>query len=559
MKYLRPAVILLIMSMVVLSACGSPATQAAPAVTEQAPAATQAVTSTTPTAPTPTAASAPAHTLIYAITSEPDTLDWQKTPLAVSYNINFYLSGALAILNDQGTPTPYLAESWTISPDSLTYEFNLRQDVKFSDGTPFTAQDYAWSFNRAIDPATASPVTGPILGVVKSIEAVDDYTLRITLNEPNAPILFNLSDPGYMGPLLQSAVEAGGDNYGRNPVGVGPFKFKEWVTGDHITLERNPDYIWGPAIYNNQGPVNVDAIEFRIIPEYATIVAGLESGDITFANILPRDLASFNSSPNYQVFESLQKGLWPYLSMNVSKAPFDDVRVRQAFNLAIDREAMLTTTTQGNAVPLYGPLSSNQIGYWNGVEQIGYGFDLARAKQLMMDAGYTYDANDMLLTPDGQPFALTLYTTPIDESWIKVAEIAQSQYKQLGVDITLSQLDPGVLIGQVISGDYNITVFGVTALEADVLWSMFHSSQAGAFNTAFTNDPDLDALLAQTRTTTDPAARQEVIDQVQKMIVEKAYIVPVYSSKIFYVINSQVTGATWTIYDILNLADVSFQ
>jgi peptide/nickel transport system substrate-binding protein len=555
MKTVRFVTLAFLIAAMLLSGCTPPAAET--------PAATTAPTQVPPTAvpstavpPTEAPPSLVGGTLIWSIPGEPDTLDWQATALAASYWIDWYLCASLMVLDPSGMPIPYLAESYSISDDGLVYEFKLRQDVMFTNGDPLTAQSFVYSYNRALDPATASPVTATLLAGVTNIEAIDDYTLRLTLSQPNAPLLFNLADPGSMAPVSQASVESQGDQYGRNPAGVGPYMVKEWVTGDHVTLARNPDYNWGPEIAENKGPYNIEEIEFRIIPEYSTTLSGLQAGDITFAQMLPRDVQTFEDAGNFEIFGQLQKGLWPFFFLNISKPPFDNLQVRQAFNLAVDRQGMLDVLAQGDGVIMYGPLSPSQIGYWSGIEQIGYGFDLERAKTLIQEAGYTYDTAGMLLTPDGQPFALTLYTTPVDDTWVKVAEIAKEQYKALGVDITIEQYDPGVLAGMLFGGQYNIATFGVTAMEADILYLMYHSSQIGAgINVTNVNDPALDALLASTRTTTDTAARQEIINQVQQKVVEMALSIPLYDTKTYYILNDTVKGASMLRYDVLNLAD----
>lgn len=492
-------------------------------------------------------------TLVWYLPNEPDSLDWHKAALMASYSVDFYLSAALMMPDENNIPQPYLAESYTVSDDGLVYEFKLRSGVRFHDGTPLTAQDYAWTFNRALAPETASPVAAGYLGPVSSVEAVDDLTLRITLTEPFAPLLFNLSDPGYTGPMPQAAVESMGDEaFARAPIGVGPYIFKEYVTGDHITLTRNPDYTWGPEVLGNTGPYYIETLQYRIIPEYSTMISGMEAGDLSYASILPKDKPTFVDAGNFTLFEQTFKGMGPYLTMNVSQPPFDDLKVRQAFNLAMDRQAMIDTLMLGQASIQYGPLSSSQMGYWAGASEVGYGFDLERAKALMQEAGYTYNA-DGKLEKDGQPFELTLTVCPIDDNSIKVAEISQQQLSELGVDVTIEQLDCGVVVQKIFEGDYQLCVISITAPEADILYFQFHSS--GGLNLGHTNDPELDALLTQSRQTLDPAARQEVLNQIQRMIIEKAYTIPLYMPQSIYVLNGKVKGASMLFFDVLNLAN----
>jgi peptide/nickel transport system substrate-binding protein len=495
------------------------------------------------TVPEEEAGPAVGGTLVWALPAEPDTLDPQKTAAGVSDAVNVMIGASLVMLAPDGSYVPYLAESWEISDDGLVWEFKLKENILFHDGTPLTAEDFVWTFERAMNPDTASPVSATLLQPVASLEAVDDYTLRITLAEPFFPFLNNLASQGYLMPLSQAAVEQWGEDYGRHPVGVGPYRFKEWQTGNKIVLERNPDFDWAPE-YAHQGPRYVENVEFRIIPEYATIVAGLEAGEVDFAEVEPKDLEHLEATGQMEIYAELQQGLRPYVSINTAQPPFDDLRVRQAFNLAVDRDALIRVVELGNAVPQYGPLSPSQTGYWEGVEYIGYGYDLEKAKGLMAEAGYT-PGSDGILEKDGEPLSLVLKTLAI-ESWVKNAQILQEQYKALGVDIQLEQADQGILIPDVLGGNYQMAVFGITWPEADMLFMLFHSSMLGALNTDQVSDPDLDEILTKTRTTVDPAERQQWVNEAQRRIVEQAYAVPLYIPQNFFALNQRVNGEVFS-------------
>jgi peptide/nickel transport system substrate-binding protein len=479
-------------------------------------------------------------TLVYAVSAEPDTLDPAKTGAAVSDIIMNFLGCSLVTIDTEGNVVPYVAESWDVSEDGLTYTFHLRDDVMYHDGKSVTAQDFAWEYNRALDPETASPAAGPSLGNVESITALDDYTLEIKLGSANFPFLFSIGDAGYMQPVNQETFETmGADAFGRAPVGCGPYKLVSWDTGSGLTLERNPEFNWGPAgAWENTGPWYIENIEVRIIPEVATISAGLEAGEIHVAAITQSDKEYLETLDTLNIEGSLQPGLRPYVAINVTHYPFDDVNVRKAFNLAVNREAAVQVLAKGDAVVQYGPLSPAQIGYWDGVEEIGYGYDVEQANTLMEEAGFVKD-DEGFYGKDGERISLTLYTLPI-ETWVKAAELVQQQYKEFGIELTIQQDDQGVLIPVILGGDYDITMFGMTYPEADILYLMFHSSQIGGFDYAMVNDPTLDEILERTRTETDPAARQEAVNEAQQYIVEQAYTIPMYAPINYTAISTSV-------------------
>lgn len=473
--------------------------------------------------------------LVIAAQTEPVSLDAHKA----SGSSILSLFGATLVALDPvtGEPVPYLAKSWTVSADGLTWDFALRDDVTFHDGTPLTAADYAWTFTRWLDPATASP-TVAAYSAIKSAEALEGNVLRLTLYAPFFPLLHSLAN-AFAQPLPQAAVEAMGDDFARKPIGVGPFKVVEWVPGDHLLLERNAAFNWGPAFLQAGAP-NVDQVEIRFSTEYATTLAGLQAGEIdTVLDIMvnPLDVPALQSA-GFSIIDVLAGGMNPYVLMNTSKPPFDDINVRKAFNLALDKDALIAVAAGGNAVPQYGPISASVAGYAPEVEASGYHYDLDAAKAAMAAAGYTPNANG-ILEKDGQPLALTLMLTP---NFATLAQVLQDQYKQLGVDLTLQQADFGTLFGAAVGGEYQLAVGFYDYDEADILYIFYHSSSLGALNVSQINDPTLDAILARTRTETDPAARQAAVTEAQEYIMQQAYVAPIYTPRISVPVSSRVQG-----------------
>jgi peptide/nickel transport system substrate-binding protein len=439
------------------------------------------------------------------------------------------------------------------------WDFKLRDDVKFQDGNPLTAKDFVYTYERAVDPKTASPAAGAMLEPMKTIEAVDDYTLRITLKEPYYPILESLADPGYMMPLEQKNVEELGDKFGHSLISVGPYKLKEWVTGQRVTLEVNPDFKWAPDYAKNKGPYQIQTIEFPIIPEYATIVAGLQSGEINYyVGVEAKDVQTIKDTENFDILEGLQQGLRPYIVLNVAHKPFDDVRVRQAFNYAIDRKTMAKFVVQGFAVDQKGPLTPSQMGYSSEMDSLGYTFDLDKAKALLADAGYKPGA-DGIMAKDGVPLKFKMETLPI-EAWTKAAEVAKDMYKALGVDMEIEQLDPGVLLPKDQKGDFDVSFMGMTYSNEDMMYMIFHSSQIGGMNFTQVKDENLDKLLDETRTETDPAKEQAAVNEAAKYITDNALVVFLYTPTNFAAISKSVQGYVFSTKTLgLYLEDASIK
>jgi peptide/nickel transport system substrate-binding protein len=538
----------LVLLATVFAACAPavPEVQEVP-VTVVVPGTPEVITEVVTATPAPEPVPAVGGTLVIASREEPDTLDLQQSALNVTRGIGNLIGATLVTKDPQTNATiPYLAKSWSVAPDGLTWEFELRQDVKFHDGTPLTAKEYAWTFQRALNPETLSPVAGTALRGVTGVEAADDFTLRFSLAMPNYPLLENLTT-SFFQPLSPAYVEAKGKDYGRNPMGVGPFRFKAWATGEKIVLERNPDFTWGPS-YTHGAPSYIETIEYRFIPENATVVAGLETGEIDLAGVETQDLAHVQELSQYQIVESPYQGSGVILHVNNAEAPLDDVRVRQALNLAVDRDSLIKIILRGHGAPSYGPLQPAVNGYWPGVEYIGYGFDLARAMALMADAGFAPNANG-ILEKDGAPLQLRL---AVAGDSVQAAEVLQQMFKDLGVEITIEQYELGAMINQALSGDYDLMLLAHVWPDSSLLFGLFHSSLIGVLNYSFVNDPQLNPLLEGVVFSTSDEANLKAAADAQRRIVEQANIVFLYapisysalSNKVKGVIASPVTGRT---------------
>ncbi len=471
---------------------------------------------------------------------EPSTLDAHKVAEETATTILQLVGGTLIARDQNGDFVPYLAQAWEISDDGLVWTFSLKKGVKFHDGTELTAHDYAWTFQRILDPETAALTAASLIGSVTTVEAVDDYTLQFTLAEPFFPFLLNLTHP-YLMPLSQAAVEERGDQYGRHPVGVGPYKFKEWRTSEKIVLERNPDFNWGPDYH--PGPFYVETIEFPILFESAIMLAALETGDVDLSYVQGKDMDRIQELEQFQIFELPRTGLGPYVALNVGQPPFDDVLVRRAFNLAADPEPMIKAVAGGYGSPAYGPGASSTSGYWPGVEELGYGYDLEQARALLLEAGYSA-GSDGMLEKDGESFELTLKTAPFEE-WVKIGEILVEQYEVLGVKITIEQQDPGIFLEALFSGDFEFAMMGFGADDIDVLHNYYHSVNIGGENFVQLADSELDEMLDETRRVTDPGERQEWANAAQKHMVEQAYLIPLYTPISFFAVSNRVKGAVW--------------
>ena len=496
--------------------------------------------------------------LSFAIDAEPDNLDPNYSPLRTSQIVFFSIFDCLVARDKDNTFKPWLATSWEISPDGKAYTFKLRNDVKFHDGTPFNAQAVKFNYDRAFDPAFGSRMIGSAGGggFYDSSSVIDDHTVRINLKSSWAPFLDAVS---YLHRIVSPAgVQKHGENFGRNPVGTGPFKFVEWVANDHITLERNPDYTSPATVYKNRGLAQLDRVTFKSIPEPGTRTAVLEKGEADVAMTLPpQDTLRLNQDGRFQLIIGKQPGAPFLFPINVTKPPTDELAVRQAVNYGVDREAIVNIV-YGPYQPLgantaaYGPLSPGTYGYDKSVEI--YKYEPDRAKKLLDDAGWRPGA-DGIRTKGGKPLEILLGTWETQS----VADVAQAQLRDIGVDLKV-QVGPVLTVNEnQRKGETHMSPLPAARSDPSVLGNGVHSRNIGAFNFSFVQDPELDSLLDRADAEVDESKRLELLRQAQMDIMENAYIFPLYNRDNVVVAHKKVQGLEFERGFFPWITDVSVQ
>lgn len=482
----------------------------------------------------------PGGEIVLASTEEPDTLDPQRTSTAVTGLLMRYLGDTLVAKDLAGQYTPALARSWSVSRDGLVWTFQLREGVRFHDGAPLTAAAVKASIDRALAPETKSPIAGALFGPVALVQAVGDRTVVIRLKEPFAPFLDNLTDPRAMVIDAQAAQQLW-DQFGRKPVGTGPFRFQEWRSADRIIFARNPEYRWAPASAH-AGPPYVERLVVRIMPESAAQVAAFERGELSVLSVPPPDVKRLQAAGKYTFFAFLRKGVGLFLEFNVTREPFTDLRVRRALNHAIEKQSILQIALEGLGEVAYGPLPPSIWGYWKGIAAYAPRYDPARAKALLAEAGWRPGPGG-LLQKDGKPLQFTLYTAPID-TWLRSAQIVQAQLRAFGIQMGIQSFEFGTLLAKLRAGEHQAEFMGYTYTSPDILYLWFHSANVGT-GLAFSHykDPALDRLIVASRTETSPKRRLELYRDIQKYIVDRALWVPLWINTNYVAVQPTVVGA----------------
>ncbi len=497
-------------------------------------------------------------TLVLALPAEPRVLDPAKASAAVDDAVLTHLGAALLDLSPQGELVGWLARDYSVSEDGLTVTFHLKEGVTFSNGDPLTAKDFKWTYERHLDPATASPVAASLLTGISSIEAPDDGTLVLHLESPAYALLANLCIPGYTQPLNKKAVEEAGDLYVSKPVGVGPYTVKEIKSGEYVLLERNPDYKWGPDHYH-EGPWYIQEIKYQVIPDQASQIAALESGQISALYPIPvQQWEKYSTDARFQFYEGLAGGFL-YVTMNTEDPIFADPAVRKALNHAVDREALVKSVFQGHALPAYGAYHPALPGYLAELDETPiYSFDLEKARQILEDSGWTIAGGNGIREKDGKPLRFEFMTITAG-TFPLVAELVQAQLAEIGVDAKIVSLEQGAAIENMMGGQYQMGImqWGWFNDAADIMYNTFHSSQAGAgLNFAWYKNADLDELLIGARFGMETQSHLDFLAGVQRHVVENAIQIPLVYTVAGYVfhkdlkdIKAQPVGVGYTYSD----------
>lgn len=486
------------------------------------------------------------------ITEEPDTLDPQGTGMAVVGTIMRYAGDTLISKGPDGEYVGALAESWTASEDGLTWTFHLRSGVTFHDGTPLNAAAVQASMERAIAPETQSPITGGLFSPISQFNAIDDLTLELVLAEPFSPFLDGLSDPR-AAVINVAAADAAGDQFGRAPVLTGPWMVDNWVSGERITLVRNPDYAWGPDYAQGGGPY-LDQVVFRVLPDAATLVAAFEANEAQVITVPAVEVERLQDTGRYSIESFLRLGVGLFLEFNTTAEPFTDPLVRRALNHAIDKNVVLQVAIEGLGVTAHGPLPPSIWGYWDDVVDYAPDYDPELALELLAEAGWTRDGNGPL-QKDGVPFTFTLNSSPTDTN-ARSAQVVQQQLAQIGIAMDIQTFEFGTLLARLMAAEHQANFMGYTYTNPDIVYLWFHSDNIGTgLAHSHFDSPELDALINQSRTQTDPDDRLATYREIQEYVIDNSLWVPLWTNLNYMAVQPQVQDAFVHVEGYLFLLD----
>jgi len=448
-------------------------------------------------APAPTSAPKARTDVVIATQWVPTSLD--PTIDSIMYSEWLHVFDRIIDVSSEVKLVPSLATSWQ-NVDPVTWEFKLRQGVKFHNGKPLTAKDVKFTMDRILDPNTKSRQVSVWFNQVASLAVVDDYTFRVTTKVPYP------SFPEYFSFLTvvpaDTFQEMGAEKFAQNPVGTGPYKLVEWVKGDHVTLEANPDY-WG-------GAPSIKKVTIRNVVEPSTRLAMLRSGDADIIDIVPySEVGALAADPQFKTGEhQSMEVVW--IGMNSFKPPFTDVKVRQAFNYAVNWDEIIQKVLYGKAVHVASSIGELTFGWDSNLKP--YPYDPEKAKQLLAEAGYPQGLTVDFDCPTGR------YAMDKD-----VCEAVASQLAKASIKANLKTAEWGVFwtkfLAKELPGLHLVGCQNASGGDFDLCNRLhYHSKVRGIYY----NSPKVDALLDEEASIMDRSAREAKLKLLLAVIKDEA-------------------------------------
>ena len=467
--------------------------------------------------------------IVVAVDADVDTLHPTDFSTTVELGVLNQIYDTLLYYSPDGTkdPEPRIAESYEISDDGLDYTFHLRDDVTFHDGTPVTADDVVF----AIELYKASEYQGSQISMLSSVEATDEHTVVCHLDAPYSPFL-----QGICSPMIASKAyyESSEDDFVNNPIGTGPYKFVSRAKGSNIKLEANEDYY--------RGAPEIKEVTFEVIPDSSTKAIALQTGEVNFAEIDSATKPQLEANPAITIAE-VPTSAFSYIAMNTEKEPFNDVKVRQAINYAIDRDNLVAVCYDGEAEVNSNICAKERFGYSD--DQFQYTYDPEKAKELLAEAGIEtpYDLGEILVA----------------EKYSNLATVIQNDLKAVGLDVTISVKEFNSYISDLQNGSYGITALNMT-LEGDTqtLEMAFTSDYIGIANNARYSDEEMDKLFEQARTETDNDKRAEIFNEIFTKAQDEAIYAVMCNPMTLYAYNSDLTCPEFVLEGNYYLYDFSW-
>ncbi|HET6515338.1 MAG TPA: peptide-binding protein [Thermodesulfovibrionales bacterium] len=430
-----------------------------------------------------------------------------------------------------------LAESWEISKDGLIITFYLRKGVKWTDGVEFTADDVMFGFKTITNEKTPTAYAEDFLQVKKA-EVLDSYTFRVTYEKPFAPALSSWGNMVVLPKHLLEGKDIAKSDLTRNPVGVGPYMLRKWVSGQEVILDSNKEYF--------EGRPYIDRYVYRIIPDPATMFLELRTGGIDLMGLTPLQYTKQTENDFFR--KNFQKFRYPtfvytYMGFNLKHPFFQDKRVRQAIAHAIDKQEIVDVVLFGLGKPATGPYVPNTWAYNPNVKKFDYNPE--KAKQLLKEAGWEDTNGDGILKKDGRPFKFTIFTNMGNSSRMNTATIIQWRLAKIGIKVDIRALEWSTFVNQFIDKRRFEAVIlgwgiGLDPDQYDIWFS--GKTKEKEFNFVSYSNPEVDSLLEKGRRTFDIKERKKTYFRMQEILAEELPYIFLYVPEATPIVHARFKG-----------------
>ncbi|MBB3692175.1 ABC transporter substrate-binding protein [Sphingomonas sp. BK580] len=467
----------------------------------------------------------PGGTLHASVGTDTGTLDLHAISHTNAQWIGRLIFDNLVYLDDKGEPTPWLARSWTVSPDGLTYTFHLRDDVTFSDGSRFDAEAVRLNLEHMRDPRTKSPLAAAYIAPYVAGRVIDPTTFEAHLSRPYAPFLDVLAQ-SWLAMMSPRQIRLHPEELATRPSGTGPFVVERYERQKGLTLRRRADYHSAPDYLRHRGPAYLERVEIAFVPEAMARYAGLASGETQLVfDAPPQNAAAIRADPRLVFDSRIRTGL-PFraLTFNLDRAPWTDVRVRRAVAQAVDRAAITRSVFFGEVLPKTDFLAGTTA-YYDPAAAGVLRYDPAAANRLLDAAGWTArDAAGYRLRRGERLGAEVLTWSSPTLTPINVA--VQADLRKIGFDLRIVEMPLSQYTERQHTGDYQTLSAGVWHTNTpDALYILHHSGEISSAkrigqNTAHVRDAALDRLLEHARESSDPAELRRLYGAAQRRLVE---------------------------------------
>lgn len=429
-----------------------------------------------------------------------------------------------------------LAESWEVREGGLVIIFHLRKNVRWHNGKPFTAQDVEFTYKKLIDPNVKTPYSGDF-EKVKSLEVLDDYTVKITYKEPFSPGLASWG-MWIMPKHLLEKEDLSKTKFSRAPIGTGPYRFKEWKTGEKIVLTSNPDYYEGRPYINRY--------LYRIIPDQATIFLELQTQGVDMVGLTPLQYARQTDTPFFKEYYTKYKYPafgYTYMGFNLKDPKFSDRKVRLAIDYAINKEEIIKGVLFGLGRVSTGPFPPESWAYNKEVSPLPY--DPKKAKEILQEAGWQDTDGDGWLDKDGKRFKFTLLINQGNETRQNTAEIIQRRLREIGIEVEIRVIEWATMLAEFIDKRRFEAILMGWGLSRDPdLYDIWHSlkQRPGEFNFIGYENKEVDRLIEEGRREFDQKKRKEIYNKIHRLIFEDHPCIFLYVPDALPTVHSRFKG-----------------